>query len=483
MQDLETLREGGYKSAGLTKLKLSCPLDAFPSEILELGDTLEQLDLSGTGLSSLPPAIGAKLPNLRVAFFSQCGFGAFPRELASCPRLEMVAFRGNGMAAVPEDALPPRLRWLILTDNRIEALPRSIGRCTRLQKCMLAGNRLRALPAEMRACERLALLRLSSNRLEELPEWLFEMPELAFLSFAGNPCSTPGTPASLVNGNVNGIKTNEESNAVAATVAEAAARLARVPWSHLEVHHTLGEGASGIISKGVWQAPDGLTGEEVAIKLFKGALTSDGAPEDEMAACISAGRHDNIIDVLGRVHDHPDEAEGEFRGGLVMQLVPPHYRTLGGPPSLQTCTRDCYPEDARLSVPSAMGVLEGVAAAAGHLHENGVAHGDLYAHNILHTEDGHALLGDFGAATVHGGVAGPPDLLERLEVLAFAHLIEDVMGLVEPASEAEKQVVEQLGALHRKCSVKTVSARPTFADVIGELKKVDGSRDSARLPN
>ena len=153
MHDLETLRGGGYKGAGLSKLKLTCPLDTFLSEILDLGETLEQLDLSGTGLSSLPQDFGPRLPNLKVAFFSQCNFITFPKELAACPQLEMVAFRGNGMKTVPEDALPPRLRWLILTDNRLSSLPDSIGRCERLQKCMLAGNRLKTLPDHMSACK------------------------------------------------------------------------------------------------------------------------------------------------------------------------------------------------------------------------------------------------------------------------------------------------------------------------------------------
>lgn len=457
MHDLETLRSGGYKGAGLSKLKLTCPLDTFPTEILDLGETLEQLDLSGTGLSSLPQDFGPRLPNLKIAFFSQCNFITFPKELAACPQLEMVAFRGNGMKTVPEDALPPRLRWLILTDNRLSSLPDSIGRCERLQKCMLAGNRLKTLPDHMSACKKLGLLRLSSNDIDALPDWLFEMPELSFLSFAGNPCSTPSTPAIVHgNGHANGSVQSQ---------------LDHVKWTDLEVHHTLGEGASGVISKGLWQSEDS-SAEEVAIKLFKGALTSDGAPEDEMAAVIAAGQHDNIIDVLGRIKDHPEEITGKFKGGLVMQLIPPHYQTLGQPPSLQSCTRDQYHPDVSLSADNAMSILEGIAAAAEHLHGQGIIHGDLYAHNILTNEDGHALLGDFGAATVHGHTVSP--LLEKLEVLAFAHLVEDITGLVQPTAESDKRLMEQLLVLRQRCAVSTVSERPTFEEILSELIKMKG---------
>lgn len=453
MHNLKTLQSGDYKNEGLTRLKLTCPLDSFPLEIFELGGTLEQLDLSGTGLSSLPPNLGYSLPKLKIAFFSQCAFTTFPEQLASCPQLEMVAFRGNGITSIPEDALPPRLRWLIMTDNKLTALPKSIGKCERLQKCMLAGNQLESLPEEMRECRKLGLLRLSSNQLEILPAWLFQMPELAFLSFAGNPCSAPKDEKSAV------------ANGTVDTKGDGPAQLAQVAWSDLEVQHTLGEGASGIISKGIWRT-DSAAQKEVAIKLFRGDLTSDGTPMDEMAACIAAGQQANIIDVLGRIHDHPDEASGSFKGGLVMQLIPPHYRTLGQPPSFETCTRDNYPADVRLSLDNALETLQGIAAAAAHLHSKGISHGDLYAHNILWNADGHALLGDFGAATVHGGNVSP--VLEKMEVLAFAHLVEDILGLVP--GEERKEVIGHLRDLHRRCSAPEVAARPSFEDVEGELR-------------
>lgn len=459
MHHLEILQSGGYKDAALTKLKLACPLPTFPTEIFDLGPSLEQLDLSGTGLSSLPSDFGQRLPNLKIAFFSQCAFSTFPSALASCPRLEMVAFRGNGMAVIPEDALPPKLRWLILTDNKLSSLPRSIGRSERLQKCMLAGNQLQTLPDEMQHCKKLGLLRLSSNRLQALPDWLFNMPELAFLSFAGNPCAA--------------------SEAVTLS-DDRQLGLAHVDWSELEVQHTLGEGASGIISMGLWRLNPSTT-MDVAIKLFRGALTSDGTPEDEMAAYIAAGQHQNIIDVLGRIHGHPDEANGAFKGGLVMQLIPSYYQTLGQPPSLLTCTRDTYPEGVRLSVENAVSILQDIAAAAAHLHYKKVTHGDLYAHNILTSEDGHALLGDFGAATVHGGKV--PPLVEKLEVLAFAHLVEDLLGLVTVTTDEERAVVERLQNLHQRCSAESVPARPSFKQLLVEIERAHGGKTSSRLPN
>lgn len=435
-QTVEELRAGEYQ--GTKKLKLvSCDLYEFPREILDLADSLELLDLSSNPLSQLPEDFH-RLQNLKIAFFSDCNFATFPKQLAQCSSLEMIAFRGNAMTTIPEHAFPPQLRWLILTNNLIRSLPESIGKCLRLQKVMLAGNHLTTLPDEMADCTKLGLLRLSANKIAHLPPWLFALPELAFLSLAGNPC-TPSIEDYPV--------------------------LDSIAWSDLTVNEILGEGASGVISKGVWKAKTDEDEKEVAIKLFKGAVTSDGSPADEMTACITAGSHPNLIDPIAKIHDHPDG-----KPGLVLQLIPPHYANLGLPPTLQSCTRDAYPPGMALSVGKARTILRGVASAAAHLHARGIAHGDLYAHNVLIDDAGHALLGDFGAATnyreMDGSVKGAA--FERLDVCAFGHLIEDLVGLVDWKSverEMERVFLEVVSQLQDWCTDGEVMHRPLFTEV------------------
>ncbi|PMD38565.1 serine/threonine protein kinase-like protein [Hyaloscypha variabilis F] len=435
-QTIQGLRSGQYK--GSKRVKISRGITEFPREILDLFNTLEILDLSGNPLSTLPKYI-SRLHKLKIAFFSDCNFTVFPKELAQCRSLEMIAFKGNGMTTVPEGSFPRKLRWLILTNNQISSLPTSIGQCHRLQKCMLAGNQLTSLPNEMAHCRKLGLLRLSANKLTSIPSWLFSLPELSFLSFAGNPC----TPSF-------------EDNPVLDTIA----------WSSLSVQHLLGEGASGIISQGTWKHAS--TAEKaIAIKLFKGAVTSDGSPIDEMNACITAGRHPNLIDPIGKIHDHPEE-----KRGLVLELIPPSYKNLGLPPTLESCTRDAFQPEMVLSVDRCKSILRGIAAAAMHLHERGIAHGDLYAHNILIDDKGHALLGDFGAATIYGKDHEMGDRLERMEVFAFGHLIEDLLGLVERRvdedsvmGEKDAYVVEGLNLLHWRCTDPVVEERPLFVEV------------------
>jgi hypothetical protein len=431
VQTLVELRAGEYK--GTKKLKLvSCGLVEFPSEIFELADTLEMLDLSGNPLSQLPEDF-YRLYNLKIAFFSDCNFIIFPPQLSKCISLEMVAFRGNRMTTIPDVAFSPQLRWLILTNNLIDSLPRSIGQCHRLQKVMLAGNRLTELPDGMVSCKKLGLLRISANNITKLPNWLFTLPELAFLSFSGNPCAP-----------------SVEDNPI----------LNDISWSELTVNEMLGEGASGIISRGIWKTADKHE-QIVAIKLFKGSVTSDGSPADEMVACITAGSHPNLIDPIAKIHGHPDG-----KPGLVLQLIPQHYTNLGLPPTLQSCTRDSYVPGTAFSAEKCMGILRSVVSASAHLHARGITHGDLYAHNILIDEAGHALLGDFGAATIYRKSHTYGEAIERLEVLAFGHLIEDLLGLVDRCTvDEEGEFLDLLDTLHRWCTGSTVLDRPSFVEV------------------
>ena len=186
MQTLAQLQAG--ELVGCTAIKLACGLTEFPKELFDLADSLEMLDLSGNQLSTLPSDFG-KFKKLKIAFFSDNLFTEYPEVLADCPLLEMVGFKANRISSISEKAMSSHLRWLILTNNCITQLPKSIGNCTRLQKFPLAGNQLTELPEEMANCRNLELLRISANNIQELPEWLLTLPKLAWLAYADNPCN------------------------------------------------------------------------------------------------------------------------------------------------------------------------------------------------------------------------------------------------------------------------------------------------------
>ncbi|MFM9102540.1 MAG: protein kinase, partial [Cyanobium sp.] len=364
---LAALRCGQLK--GIRRLDLSCDLQEFPREIFTLADSLEILNLSGNALDALPDDL-SRLGKLRVLFCSGNRFTRLPEVLSSCVHLEMVGFKANRISEVAPAAISPGLRWLILTDNQISELPDSIGHCRRLQKLMLAGNQLAQLPEALSGCVGLELLRIAANRFQALPPWLLQLPRLTWLAFAGNPVSAlPRDP----------------------TCAGP-----HLHWDDLVLAEKLGEGASGVIHKAHWRSSRQEPAQPVAVKLFKGALTSDGFPAHEMAACLAAGNHAHLIGVLGVLSGHP-----EGISGLVMPWIEPAFRNLAGPPSLASCTRDVYDHGQRFSLPLLLELARGLAAVGAHLHERGISHGDFYAHNILYRPEGGCYLGDFGAASFY----------------------------------------------------------------------------------
>lgn len=160
MQTIEQLRSGAL--VGIRRLKLCCGLTRFPTEIYDLADTLEILDLSGNQLSELPEDLH-RLKKLRIIFCSDNRFTELPAVLGRCAELSMVGFKANQIRRVPPASLPEKLRWLILTDNEIEELPSELGACLQLQKLMLAGNKLRVLPESLVNCQRLELVRIAAR--------------------------------------------------------------------------------------------------------------------------------------------------------------------------------------------------------------------------------------------------------------------------------------------------------------------------------
>jgi len=411
MHSLAQLHSGELK--GVKKLSLREKLTEFPEAIFELRDSLEILDLTDNLLSALPANL-AELTKLKILFCSNNLFTEVPEVLATCPNLEMIGFKSNQISRLAENTLPLKTRWLILTDNKLSTLPESFGRLSRLQKCMLAGNQLSELPSSLSHCQALELIRLSANQFERFPDALLTLPKLAWIAFSGNPFNAQ-------------LQYQDDREKYQCLIS----------MNQLDLHEKLGEGASGHIHKATLTTD--AVGQamkhdaHIAVKLFKGSVTSDGYPEDELDICIKVGEHPNLVRMLAPIKD-------QNQSGMAMQLIPEDYRNLGNPPSLQTCTRDTFETGFSLSIKAINKILTQVADTMTHLHLQGVSHGDLYAHNILINPQYDVLLGDFGAASQFDSL---PERQQRLviqaELRAFANLAEDLVRIAENGEDAEDE--------------------------------------------
>lgn len=394
---------------------------APPLEISQYAHEVEVLDVSHGGLVRVSLDF-TQFARLKTVFFSHNPLTELHPEIVWCPSLMTLGFRSCHIARIAENALPTGLHWLILTDNKLMTLPTSMGKLTQLRKLSLSGNQLTALPAEMRACRNLELVRLGANNFKETPEWILTLPQLAWYGGINHRKSKGG----------------EED-------------IFDVPYRDV----TLGELIGSSPSSEVWRAMLDKTGQDVAVKIYKGQFTSDGWPEDDMRMSIAAGAHPNLIPVLGKLVGHPEQ-----KHGLVFEYIPSSFRSLGLPPSLESCTRDTFPVGTSWSSSFILRVLRGVASACQHLHSKGIIHGDVYAHNILVNDEGDCYLGDFGAASFYD--RSTERQLEQIEVRAFGYLVEDLLG----HSVRQSSLLEQL---KNSCLNPDISARPLFADIISQL--------------
>ena len=91
---------------------------------------------------------------------------------------------------------------------------------------------------------------------------------MSWFAYAGNPLHQEKDANSVISEN---IKTNST-----------------VSWNNLEILEKIGEGASGnvfkarFLSRSVFIGIENKDVEFAAVKLFKGEMTSDGSPENEM---------------------------------------------------------------------------------------------------------------------------------------------------------------------------------------------------------
>jgi len=397
---LEQLKHG--KLAGITRLDLSENLSEFPSEIFELADSLEVLDLSDNQLHELPQDLN-RLHQLKILFCSNNQFTCLPDMLSLCPKLEMIGFKSNQITEVPASSLPLKTRWLILTDNRISQLPEKLGELKQLEKLMLSGNELIQLPHSLHQCHNLGLVRLSANQLSQFPDFLLDLPKLAWLAFSGNPfCqdSKSSGQIQILNADIFSLK------------------------------EILGQGASGVISRAL-VLDDSLTlPHEVAVKVFKGEVTSDGYPEDELDACLSTGEHPNLVKPLAQIKDANFSA-------LVMALIPAHYTNLGQAPSLASCTRDTFTQGQSFNIDEISKIVEQMESLVHHFTQKCVSHGDLYAHNVLIDRQCHILFGDFGAASKYENLANYQQSgIQAIEKRAFNYFVEDMLSLCPEEDKA-----------------------------------------------
>ncbi|XP_018722508.2 disease resistance protein RPV1 [Eucalyptus grandis] len=142
----------------------------FPDSICTLGNSLEELDITGTVISELPNSI-TSLRRLKVLKMDSCFIRELPREIGHLFNLEELhASHCRSLKGAIPSAIKGlyHLRILRLGHSSISGFSSEIGSLSSLQTLdLLRCNEIRELPELISS---LTCLRVSSERLEALPD-------------------------------------------------------------------------------------------------------------------------------------------------------------------------------------------------------------------------------------------------------------------------------------------------------------------------
>ncbi|MFA6159341.1 MAG: leucine-rich repeat domain-containing protein [Candidatus Paceibacterota bacterium] len=151
-----------------------------PSSIDQLS-SLQELDLSGNQLTSLPPEIG-HLSSLQYLYLSNNQLKSLPREISQLSSLRVLNLNNNQLTSLPpEVGHLSSLRLLYLNDNQLTSLPPEISHLSSLQELWLGNNQLTSLPPEIGQLSSLRSLILDDNQLTSPPPEIGQLSSLQWL--------------------------------------------------------------------------------------------------------------------------------------------------------------------------------------------------------------------------------------------------------------------------------------------------------------
>ncbi|KAG8188045.1 hypothetical protein JTE90_009919 [Oedothorax gibbosus] len=174
--------------------------DPFPEDFGSDCDNLEQLDVSGNNITSLPESIG-KLKSLtfldlgssfdeleRNPMISNGNDIVYlPSTFCGLQNISKLELDENQIKELPHDfGLLSNLAYLDLSHNLLQALPDSFGHLKNLKVCLLSMNYMKSLPESFGMLPSIEDLKLDLNLLEELPESFEKLTTLINLDLYKN---------------------------------------------------------------------------------------------------------------------------------------------------------------------------------------------------------------------------------------------------------------------------------------------------------
>lgn len=191
-----------------------CGLKAIPEAALgPEAANLRTIDLASNQLKALPPSI-AQWSSLQSLSCGNNAITELPASIQSLVSLQKLTLSSNKLSTLPvgismlkvkvieldQNLLGPKLpeeifsgpvsdslEELVLTNNRLEELPLSVGALSKLVRLLVSKNRLTVLPAHLGQLSKLQHLDAAENSITCVPEAIIACPSLNELWLKGNP--------------------------------------------------------------------------------------------------------------------------------------------------------------------------------------------------------------------------------------------------------------------------------------------------------
>ncbi|XP_046700984.1 leucine-rich repeat and calponin homology domain-containing protein 1 isoform X4 [Silurus meridionalis] len=178
------------EAVGSGSLNLSArKLKEFPSAAAhyDLSDTVHA-DLSKNRLTEVPSEV-ARLVSLETLNLYHNCIKSIPDSIISLQSLTSLNISRNQLSVLPVCVCGLPLRVLNASNNKLNALPESIGQLTHLMELDVSCNEVTALPRHIGCLKSLRELNVRRNLLCVLPEDLADLPLVKF-DFSCNKVST-----------------------------------------------------------------------------------------------------------------------------------------------------------------------------------------------------------------------------------------------------------------------------------------------------
>ncbi len=149
-----------------------------------------KLDLSGKGITELPPEIG-QLIKLHVLDLNNNELVNLPQQIGNLKNLLGLSVNYNQLASLPESiGQLINLVSLSASRNHLKTLPNSIGKMSSLEHVNFRCNQLITLPETICDLKKLERCYLGENRLRDIPDCFDQLANIRKISLISNQLTT-----------------------------------------------------------------------------------------------------------------------------------------------------------------------------------------------------------------------------------------------------------------------------------------------------